>query len=211
MRQKFFNEKLQQVLDQLKPGYTVQMEMAPKPRPGTRPFDEIQSQSKQAGVLILLYPYQQEIYLVLTQRTNHVAHHKDQISLPGGHVEKQENPEHAALRETREELGVDLKEVQVLGPLTPLYIPPSEYCAHPYVAWINKKPFFHPSPQEVSEILEIPVSYFSDSKNVHEERWVVRGTAMDVPFYSFGNHKIWGATAMILSEFLWCLKRAKWS
>jgi 8-oxo-dGTP pyrophosphatase MutT (NUDIX family) len=106
------------------------------------------------------------------------------------------------LRETHEELGVQLDSPRLLGCLTPLYIPPSNTCIHPVVAAISQRPEFIRSPEEVEEVIEVPLAHLQDTWNLHEEVWTIRGIPVRVPFFLFKGNKIWGATAMVLAELL---------
>jgi len=189
-----------------KPGIKAQLGMSPNPRPGHQLYFEVEDTSNKAGVLVLLYPQEDRLHLVLTQRTDTVDFHKGQISFPGGRLESGEDLEQAALREAQEELEVDPESVQVLGMLTPLFIPPSNYCIYPVVAVTKNRPDFQPSPIEVAEILEVPLEHLLDPHNIRREIWSIRGSDVEVPFFSFGSHKIWGATAMVLAELLAILK-----
>ncbi len=108
----------------------------------------------------------------------------------------------AALREAQEELGVDPAGLTVLGRLSPLYIPPSDFCIYPVVAYAGERPVFVPSPHEVAEVLEVPLAHLLSPATRCEEVWDIRGTPVRVPYYAFGEHKVWGATAMVLCEFL---------
>jgi len=189
-----------------KPGLKAQLRMAPIPRPGHQAYSEVEDTSLKAGVLVLFYPQEDKLYLVLTRRTDKVDFHKGQISFPGGRQEPGEELEQAALREAQEELEVDPKSVRILGMLTPLYIPPSNYCIYPVVAIIESRPDFQPSQIEVAEVLEIPLDHLLNPQNVKKERWTVRGVDVEVPFYAFGECKIWGATAMVLAELLEMIK-----
>ncbi|MCJ7580734.1 MAG: CoA pyrophosphatase, partial [Candidatus Aminicenantes bacterium] len=107
------------------------------------------------------------------------------------------------------ELGIQLSAIQILGQLTPLYIPPTNYCIYPVVAWMREPPQFQPSPYEVAEVLEIPLNYLLDPQTVQREMWTLNGLAVDVPFYYFEDNKIWGATAMVLAEFIEIFKNIK--
>jgi len=93
-----------------------------------------------ASVLICLFPVNDNWSFFLTKRSNSVEHHKGQISLPGGMIEKGENPINAALRETNEEIGVQIKRVQIIGKLSSIYIPVSNFKVQPFVGFLNKKP-----------------------------------------------------------------------
>lgn len=185
-----------------KPGLRSQLKMVPHPRPGDKTFEEAGDSCLRAGVLVLLYPREEGLNLVLTRRTGQVAHHQDQISFPGGQMDEDESAVETALREAAEEIGLNPDEVQVLGELTPLYIPPSNYCIYPVVAAAARRPEFEPSPHEVAEVLEVPVGHLLDPETIKREKWTLRGTESTVPFYFFQGHKIWGATAMVLAELL---------
>lgn len=195
-------ESLQLKLQGPKPGLNAQLKMVTRPRPGDKTYLDVGDLCLKAAVLILLYPWKEKLYLVLTRRTTRVAHHQDQISFPGGRLNKGENVAEAALREAEEEIQVAPNSIRVLGELTPLYVPPSNYCIYPVVAAAEERPSFRPSPIEVAEIIEIPLDHLLDRKNIQEEIWPLRGMEVKVPFYSFEGHKIWGATAMILAELI---------
>jgi len=182
------------------------MRMVPHPRPGHQVYTEVEESALKAGVLLLLFPRDGRLHLVLTRRTDRVEFHKGQISLPGGRCEPGESPEETALRETREELGIDTSPLRILGRLTPLYVPPSNYCIYPVAAVLEERPEFRPFPLEVEEVLEVPLDHLLDPENTRREQWTVRGKDMEVPYFSFGEHKIWGATAMVLAEFLELLR-----
>jgi 8-oxo-dGTP pyrophosphatase MutT (NUDIX family) len=184
------------------PGIPAQLAMVPEPRPGHKAYFEVEDTCRKAGVLILLYPKGGRLRVLLTRRTERVNHHRGQISLPGGEQHPGESIEATALRETSEELGLDLGAVRVLGKLTPLYIPPSNFCIYPIVASIPGPLEFEPQPEEVAEVLEPPIDHLADAANVRRETWNYGGQDHDVPFYDFEGHKIWGATAMVLAEFL---------
>jgi 8-oxo-dGTP pyrophosphatase MutT (NUDIX family) len=139
--------------------------------------------------------------MVLIRRPSTVLYHKDQIGFPGGQLEQGENFEQAALRETWEELGVYPDQIQIIGSLTPLYIPPSNFCIYPVVAAASGPLSFKPHPEEVAEVIQVPLSHFLDPDHVRRETWRIDGRPVEVPFYSFEHHKIWGATAMVLAEF----------
>jgi 8-oxo-dGTP pyrophosphatase MutT (NUDIX family) len=184
------------------PGVAAQLAMAPEPRQGHKAYFEVEATSRKAGVLILLYVRDGRLSLLLTRRTERVLHHRGQISLPGGEQHPGESVEATALRETAEELGPDLGAVRVLGRLTPLYIPPSNYCIYPTVAFVPGTLAFRLQPEEVDELIEVPVDRLADPVAVRREVWHYGGRDVEVPFYEFEGHKIWGATAMVLAEFL---------
>jgi 8-oxo-dGTP pyrophosphatase MutT (NUDIX family) len=194
--------RLAEALARPLPGLPVQMRMSPAPRPGTERILDPHLDCRRAGVLALFYPYQDELCLVLTRRTDSVESHRGQISLPGGSMDPGEDAVAAALREADEELGVQSASVIVLGQLSPLYIPPSGFCIYPVVAYTAERPVFNANVGEVAEVLEVPLSHLARPATRCEEVWEIRGAPVRVPYYAFETHKVWGATAMVLCELL---------
>jgi len=184
-----------------KPGLAAQLMLAPDPRPGQKTYQEVQDTCRPAAVLILLYPRGRALHLVLTRRTSEVDYHRDQVSLPGGEKDPDETIVEAALREATEEIGVRPEEARVLGDLTPLYIPASNYCMYPIVAAAAKRPTFRRAPAEVAEMIELPLRELLDPATVRREVWTLHGRETVIPFFFYRGHKIWGATAMVLAEF----------
>lgn len=185
------------------PGFAAQQHMSPQPRPGSERILEPGLNCRHAGVLVLLYPGSTgELTLVLTQRAETVHHHRGQISLPGGLVEAGETFVAAALREAYEELGIPSAAVEVLGVLSPVYIPHSGFCLHPVVGALSQRPTFVLCAGEVAAVIEAPLRKLLDPATVCYETWDLHGQPTRVPFYALGAHKVWGATAMILAELL---------
>lgn len=185
-----------------RPGRAAQMRMAPRPRLGDVFPLPPEIRPKEAGVLILLYPDSDDLHFFLTRRTERVEKHKGQISLPGGAQEAGESLAQTALRETREELGIPTAPIELLGDaLTPLYIPVSGFRATPFVAFTPMRPNVQVNETEVVEVLEPSLAMLLDESNIKEEPWTIRGLPTIVPYFLINGHKVWGATAMILSEF----------
>jgi 8-oxo-dGTP pyrophosphatase MutT (NUDIX family) len=108
----------------------------------------------------------------------------------------------AARREALEELGINPSSFEIIGELSPLYIPPSGFCVYPIVAYAPQPPPFAPSEEEVAEVIEVPVAHLLAPATRCEEIWDLRGSPILVPYYAVGPHKVWGATAMMLCELL---------
>ncbi|RKZ12339.1 CoA pyrophosphatase, partial [bacterium] len=129
-------------------------------------------------------------------------HHAGQVSLPGGAVEPGESFDKAALREAREEVGIDPDTVRLLGALSPLHVPVSRFVVHPWVGVTDTHPQFRPEKGEVARVLEVPVEDLCDPGRLAVERRTFRSGEMDVPFFKLDGEKVWGATGIILAEFL---------
>ncbi len=183
-------------------GEAAQLLMAPALRPRQRPA-ALATPPRLGGVLLLLYGVDHELHLVLTLRPTYEGIHSGQVSCPGGRHEPPETLVTTALRETEEEIGVPPAAVELLGQLTPLYVLPSDYEVHPFVGFhAGGRPVFAPHTREVAAIIETPLRLLLDPATRAEEEWELRGLRMAVPFFLVGEHKVWGATAMILSEFV---------
>ena len=201
-------ERLEKALRAPLPGLAAQLLMAPRHGPDRSFTPEVENTSLKAGVMLLLYLRRDEPHIVLTRRTSTVLRHKDQIGFPGGQFEEGEDAVGAALRETGEEIGVAPDRIDVIGSLTPLFIPPSNFCIYPVVGTAEGPLVFTPEHSEVAEIIEVPLVCLLDTAGARKEDWTLGDRTVEVPFYAFESHKIWGATAMVLAEFLVLLKAA---
>jgi 8-oxo-dGTP pyrophosphatase MutT (NUDIX family) len=190
------------------PGVAGQKKMAPQPRPKERSRWPEPENCREAGVLLFLYPHATngqapELHLVLIRRPDYEGVHGGQISFPGGQREAEESLQATALRETKEELGVPPDTLEIIGRLSPLYTPPSNFCIYPFVGYRADRPSFRPNPYEVAAILELPLSHLLNPAVRKEELWdFARGGERRIPFFDVFGHKVWGATAMMLSEFV---------
>jgi 8-oxo-dGTP pyrophosphatase MutT (NUDIX family) len=141
-------------------------------------------------------------HIVLTVRADTLRRHGGQVSLPGGVLEPGETFEQAALREAHEEVALPLDHVRVLGALTPLDIPVSGFRLHPIVAIADARPRLAPIDGEVAHILEIAVDELLNPATLVSTTRERDGIALTVPAFHIAGHEIWGATAMVLAEFL---------
>lgn len=171
--------------------------------PGSRPKNAKQTEhSRQAGVLLLLFPEGHEWHIVLTRRTDHLRGHSGQISFPGGRRDPDDHSfTETALRETCEELGVCSPEIEIIGALSSIYIPPSDYEVFPSVGALPARPFLQPNPIEVAEVFTFTLNALLDDCSKAGEYREFQGRQVYIPFYTVHGHKVWGATAIMLSEF----------
>ena len=184
-----------------RPGLNAQNLMAPRPRT-TRQEAGYDAEPRQSAVLILLHATDEGLCLLLTRRTETVAHHKGQVSLPGGGRERGDDSLSAtAIREAEEELGISLRDAELLGPLTSLYTAASNYEIHPFVAALAQVPRLSPNPAEVAQLLDVPLAALLDASLRHAEPRTIRERQVSVPYFALAEHKVWGATAMILADF----------
>jgi len=184
------------------PGLPSQLKMSSMNRYRELTRFTIPEAARQSSVLILLFLRDNQIYFVLMQRPEYKGVHSGQISLPGGKSEEtDESLIYTALREAQEEIGVESSRVQIIGQLTELYIPPSNFLVTPVVGYLAKSPQFSPDPSEVARIIEVKMTDLLIDAHVQMKTIrLPQGLPMEVPSFFIEGNVIWGATAMILSE-----------
>lgn len=196
-----FINHLQLQLRQPLPGQEAHLKMASATR--LRFKNQPNEKTRRSAVLILFYPYRDQILVPLILRPKYDGVHAGQMAFPGGRYEKtDENLIRTALREAQEEIGIKAADVQILGKLTELFIPPSNFYVLPVVGKLSYKPDFYPDPREVEAVLEVTLDEMMDESIVGSSLLDVRGVTIDAPFYDIQGHKVWGATAMMISELL---------
>jgi 8-oxo-dGTP pyrophosphatase MutT (NUDIX family) len=180
-------------------GFQAQLGMSPKGRERMMPNPA--NPPRQSAVLVLAYPQVDgSLHLLLTKRTDTLRGHSGQVSFPGGSIDPEDKShEEAALREAFEEVGLYDKP-RILGKLTDLWIPPSNFEVHPVVATLEHEPTLIANPTEVAKILHMPLSALLDPATKKSTTMDFRGTPVDVPYYDVDGHIVWGATAAMLSE-----------
>jgi len=183
------------------PGVEAQRRMAPIPRPGWLP-GRSPEESRPAAALLLVFPAASPAHVLLTVRSSQLPSHAGQVSLPGGAVEEGESLEEAALREASEETGVDQAAVRVLGRLTPLHIPVSGFVLNTVVGVADARPEFRLAGTEVEQLLEPSLDGLLDPAAVRRFPRLMDGLFQDVPYFAIDRVQVWGATAMVLAEFL---------
>lgn len=192
--------QLQECLKSEPPGRSAQDLMAPSVRPpGLAQFDGTQPRS--SGVMILLFPEGSGLSTIFIVRTPG-GPHGGQISLPGGKQETCDaNLSQTAKRETFEEIGVDAEKIVEMGLLTPLYVPHSNFIIQPVVGYVGFQPEFVLDQKEVAGVIVISLKDLFDPSNRKSMVLHRSGVDIEAPYYETAGHRIWGATAMIMSEF----------
>ena len=196
-----FIEDLRTELTRNLPGEDAQFGMAPMARPRMREALAAAPVVHQSAVLLYLFPKQDEWCLVLMKRPNYDGTHSGQVGIPGGRLESGESYLQAAIREFEEEMGVCVENRNLLGKLSDLFIPPSNYLVRPFVAYTLDPPVYTPDPLEVAEVIELSIEWLLNDAAVKRGR-VRLSTGVNIvsPYFEVAGHMVWGATAMILNE-----------
>lgn len=192
-------EKLEARLKEPLPGPEAHNRMSPAIR---RPALK-SSPLRNSGVLLLLYPAGNTINTLFIKRAEYEGVHSGQVSLPGGMFKTgDDNTKYTALREAGEETGIQPDRVRIIGNLTPLHIPVSNVNVFPYIGFTSGRPDFRHDSREVQYIIETALEHLMDPQNCKSEIMQIAGTGIQVPYYEVQGHHIWGATAMVVCEFL---------
>ncbi len=185
------------------PGRKAQIKMAPEPvNEGKVREMEPPDNVNKSSVLILLFPNEEgQLELILTLRS-HDIDHGGQISFPGGRAEKNESLYQTALREAKEEIGVSPDAITIVGELSELYVSHSNNLVTPIIGFTNRRPDFNINPAEVEEVFAIELHSLLHKKNITVEDWDLHSYTYRVPYWDIHQVPLWGATAMMLNEFL---------
>ena len=191
-------ETIKILLQKELPGTRAHSRLLP-PKRVLKPAPADKSKVKKSSVLLLLFQQDGELMACLIKRPKHMKHHAGQIALPGGRMETGETAIETAVRETYEEIGVGENEIEILGSLSKFYVEVSRFEIQPIVGYLHKLSAFHLSPDEVEKLIFFPIRCFAPPHKFIELETVTG--KLQVPCVYFENEIIWGATAMILSEF----------
>ena len=194
------------------PGEASHLKMAPYKRANANTILESKTTPRIASTLLLLHEKDTEINFTLIKRPNYNGVHGGQISFPGGKLEDKETVKEAAIRETEEEVGVLKQDINILGELTQVYIPPSNFLISPFIGFLNEKPNYKPDNREVEKVIDVPISQLLDeslvkTKKIEMSKYGKNKLYIDAPYFELQQQVVWGATALILSEFKDILKK----
>lgn len=178
-----------------------------------RPLDQmgmLPEGARESAVLILIYPKDENLHTVFIQRPVYKGVHSGQIAFPGGKAEEEDfDLQATAYREAEEELNVQPSLVEPIGKLTPLFVPPSNFIIHPFIAFQESLPAFRADPKEVSSFIETPIRHFISTDSLRDSTVMAQNNRLKVKAFQYEGHIIWGATGMILKEFVDVLNSTK--
>ena len=211
---------MHELIDQLKtalqnplPGVESHDAMMRQKRPTPAEIRDQGLPHKESAVLILLYPKENTPHIVLTLRPSYDGVHAGQVSFPGGKVEIDDRDLiDTALREAEEEVSIKRKDVEIIGQLTELYIPPSRFIVQPVVAFSAQEPQFSPDPVEVEKVIQTPLSRIVEDDVIREKEIFLPkyNTTIETSYFDIDEQVVWGATAMMLSELRSVLRQLDW-
>jgi 8-oxo-dGTP pyrophosphatase MutT (NUDIX family) len=185
------------------PGKRAHHKFTPPHRLSAPEFNQLSEHTKESAVAVILYFSNNEATCLLLQRSEYPGNHSGQICFPGGKREEtDENIEITARRECLEETGVCLEQGNLLGKLTEVYIPVSQFMVHPFVYYLENEPVFLPNPREVAEIVTFPLLQLVNDEWISTTDITLQNGTIyqNVPYFSISEKIVWGATALLLGE-----------
>ena len=207
-----FVQQLKHLSTEVLPGWDAQSRMAPPHRATPDVTAEYYQKARKGGVLIAFYPHNEAVHTVMIQRPTYDGVHSGQVAFPGGKWEEGDvDIVQTALREAWEEVGILPEKVEVIRPLTELYIPPSNFLVTPILGVCYERPSFVAQPTEVEGILETDVRLLADPLIASIRHIQVRGDlTVESPSFDVNGRIVWGATAMMISELNVLMGKIKW-
>ena len=197
---------LKQKLNKPLPGLSSHLKMAPASRVAEIKNIEMHYENaRKSAVMILLFHDNNNTKVIFIRRSYYVGIHAGQIAFPGGRYEDSDLLiENTALREIEEEIGITTDKIEILGRLSDIYVPPSNFLISIFVGYLKEKPVYKIDLREVDEVIEIDLDDFFRKNVIQEKEFVVppSDTTINALCYNVGNIHLWGASAMVMTEFL---------
>jgi len=196
-------EKIASLFKKPLPGVRAQKQMAPSLRKLPDLTVESETNRKKSAVMIVLFKNNGELSILFIKRPEYDGHHSGQVAFPGGKTDENDTSLlDTAIRECKEEVGIEISATDIVGTLSSLHIPVSNIMVFPFVAFLQKMPTIHPDNYEVAYTFIASISDLKKRKNHKIKHSFFKNTPITIPFFSIQNEEIWGATAMICSELL---------
>lgn len=203
-------QELKHKLSKPLPGIRSHLKMAPQHRPEQlMSYHEGNKNAKKGAVLMLFYNESDETKMIIIRRSNYVGIHAGQIAFPGGRYEDEDkNVRTTALREIHEEIGIPENKIEIVGRLSDIYVPPSNFLVSVFVGYLDEKPMYKIEEREVDKVIEVPFSDFFKPGLIKEKEFFVstQNASSKAPYFDVSNAEIWGTSAMVISEFLDLMK-----
>lgn len=206
-------EIIRQKLSEPLPGLVSHLKLAPITRAKEiTEYNEKIIDAKKSAVMILLFHEEANLKVIVIRRSFYVGIHAGQIAFPGGRYEEEDgNVENTAKREIEEEIGITSDKIEILGRLTDIYVPPSNFLISIFVGYLEQKPVYKIDKREVAEVIEIDFNDFYKEDIIHEKEFLVPSmqSSTRALYYHVGNIELWGASAMVMTELLDVIKGTK--
>ncbi len=202
-------QRIANALKEPLPGFEAHKEMMPYKRISATEAKQTLT-PRQSAVMVILFPVEDDINVLLIQRTVTGGTHSGQIAFPGGKMDPEDKDLlDTAIRETWEEIGIPEEKITILGALSDVYIPPSNFLAQPYIGWMSRFPDLTLQPTEVQQVLTISLKqlFLPENRSRKEMHIPTFNVTIDVPYYDLNGHTVWGATALMLNEFRWIYEK----
>ncbi len=196
-------ERLYDLLQRPLPGHDAFLELSGYKRLDVERAQRQDPPPRESAVLALVYPRSGELHCLLMLRPQYDGVHSGQVAFPGGKREAGDpSLQHTALREFMEETGADTSNVDVLGALSPVYIPPSRMLVTPYVGYAERIGPWKPDPAEVARLMETPLSALlrEDILKRRDQYIAIMGRTVEIPYFDVDGETVWGATALMIAE-----------
>lgn len=202
----YIHKKLQGDL----PGLHSHLKLAPSSRAKEiKAYENSQIEAKKSAVMILFFHEQEKLKIILIRRSIYVGIHAGQIAFPGGRYEDfDKTVENTAFREIEEEIGIARDKIRLLGRLTDIYVPPSNFLISVFVGYLSHRPTYIKNEREIAEIIEINFNDFLADDIICPRDFEIPTTneRIQALCYDLPNLALWGASAMVMSELIDVLK-----
>lgn len=191
------------------PGEAAHSTMMSYNRPIASEARRFDIKPKESAVMLLLFMQDDQLHTTFMLRPQNQGVHSGQLSFPGGKRENDETLLETAFRETEEEIGITKDKIEILGELSELYIPPSNFLVQPFVGFLPHLPMFVPNPAEVERVITFPISKLFAPETMGHKEVVISNynKKLTVPVFNVEGIALWGATAMMVAEFKLILQK----